>query len=295
MRASLEKAEPFTWLKHLNKRSTKPASQSPWHLSALIMEEYIHAQSRSDPMRSIPEHSPLAESSPETTFSQPLNGLYPIPSRTSSHYSLGPSLSRKLSFEGRVSFEPLVDSARNSLEMVSRKSGDSAFSSDLSRSPNPFGIAGAVSLASSPVRVRDSTLRPRRTLTRENEDPSSGYNSYLDRSDDGANKAQGPCPSDDSRPTNSAAREVFNPSRDPSDEEVAHLLCTPAPTASTPPARLERGLTQLTIDKSTDGHAGRRRPQISLPSGSQVSRLKQRRRLDADEEKVDRDYERKAQ
>ncbi|KAJ3795061.1 hypothetical protein GGU11DRAFT_688575 [Lentinula aff. detonsa] len=100
VRSSLENAEPFIWLKHLEKRkhhaeggelvdvhkddgnhTTATTSRPPWHLSALIMEEYVHAQNAKDrpqvnlpppaqinpirPMGSIPEHplSPLDEQS----------------------------------------------------------------------------------------------------------------------------------------------------------------------------------------------------------------------------------------
>ncbi|KAJ3772007.1 hypothetical protein FB446DRAFT_72267 [Lentinula raphanica] len=60
VRASLESAEPFVWLKHLEKNAkdetdtttaTAP-SRPPWHLSALIMEEYIHAQNAKEQITS---------------------------------------------------------------------------------------------------------------------------------------------------------------------------------------------------------------------------------------------------
>ncbi|KAJ3749301.1 hypothetical protein DFH05DRAFT_1593438, partial [Lentinula detonsa] len=94
IRLSLENAEPFIWLKHLEKRkelvdinkddgnhTTATTSRPPWHLSALIMEEYVYAQNVKDrsqvnlpppaqinpirPMGSIPKHplSPLDEQS----------------------------------------------------------------------------------------------------------------------------------------------------------------------------------------------------------------------------------------
>ncbi|KAJ3817964.1 hypothetical protein F5880DRAFT_1687558, partial [Lentinula raphanica] len=71
VRASLESAEPFVWLKHLEKNAkdetdtttaTAP-SRPPWHLSALIMEEYIHAQNAKDQITSnvqLSEHFPSA-------------------------------------------------------------------------------------------------------------------------------------------------------------------------------------------------------------------------------------------
>ncbi|KAJ3872480.1 hypothetical protein F5051DRAFT_480309 [Lentinula edodes] len=93
VRSSLEKAEPFIWLKHLEKKrnlkqpkgeegqkdkagreednvkedptATTTTTRLPWHLSALIMEEYILAQSAKNhshfpafPVRNIPHLQP---------------------------------------------------------------------------------------------------------------------------------------------------------------------------------------------------------------------------------------------
>ncbi|KAH7880899.1 uncharacterized protein C8R40DRAFT_1261516 [Lentinula edodes] len=92
VRSSLEKAEPFIWLKHLEKKrnlkqpkgeeghkdkaggeednvkedpSATTTTRLPWHLSALIMEEYILAQSAKNhshfpafPVRNIPHLQP---------------------------------------------------------------------------------------------------------------------------------------------------------------------------------------------------------------------------------------------
>lgn len=58
VRKSLEKAEPFTWLKHLDKGTSK-SSRSSRHLSALIMEDYFHAQNLWDRMQTISEDSPV--------------------------------------------------------------------------------------------------------------------------------------------------------------------------------------------------------------------------------------------
>ncbi|KAJ3753693.1 hypothetical protein EV360DRAFT_53022, partial [Lentinula raphanica] len=72
VRASLESAEPFVWLKHLEKNAkdetdtttaTAP-SRPPWHLSALIMEEYIHAQNAKDQITS---NVQLSEQFPSAT------------------------------------------------------------------------------------------------------------------------------------------------------------------------------------------------------------------------------------
>ena len=61
VRKSLEKAEPFTWLKHLDKGTLK-SSRSSRYLSSLILEEYVHAQNIWDRVQTISEDSPVLES-----------------------------------------------------------------------------------------------------------------------------------------------------------------------------------------------------------------------------------------
>lgn len=117
----MDDIEPLTWLKHLlDKRGRKSTSRSPWHLSALIVEEYVRSQTHSDAMETIPED-------PTTPISQsrsPALSPYLLRSQPSSHNSFGPSISRRLSYEGHVSFEPYMESTRTSIEGESRRSGD---------------------------------------------------------------------------------------------------------------------------------------------------------------------------
>jgi hypothetical protein len=53
-------AEPFAWLKHLEKQGTT-SIRSPWHLSALIMEEYYHSKKQRNMMTTVPEDNALLE------------------------------------------------------------------------------------------------------------------------------------------------------------------------------------------------------------------------------------------
>ncbi|KNZ75028.1 hypothetical protein J132_05318 [Termitomyces sp. J132] len=73
MRNALERAEPFTWLKHLEKRDRRPTDRSPWHISALIAEQYLRTVNRHDSMTTIPEESPgkSFHESPTTRVSLP--------------------------------------------------------------------------------------------------------------------------------------------------------------------------------------------------------------------------------
>ncbi|KAF9460106.1 hypothetical protein BDZ94DRAFT_1266679 [Collybia nuda] len=128
VRSSLEKAEPFTWLKHLNRRGSSTPERSLWHLSALIIEECLHAETLHDSMNkidAIPEDFSLHNLSPSVSppFMSIKSNL--TPSRSSSDYSLEQALAKNLSFEGRISFEPLVETTQHSLDLESRRSFDS--------------------------------------------------------------------------------------------------------------------------------------------------------------------------
>lgn len=122
LQLSLDDAEPLTWLKHLlDKQGRKSTTRLPWHLTALIVEEYVRMQTRPETMETIPEDATAVSiSQPQSPTSTP----YPIRSRPSPHNSFGPSISRRLSYEGHVSFEPYMESTRASLEGESRRSGD---------------------------------------------------------------------------------------------------------------------------------------------------------------------------
>ncbi len=119
---SLEKIEPFTWLKHLEKR-TPNANRSRWNLSALIMEQYI-SPNELERMQTIPENAPmLNSSSPFPRKSRTPSFL--SSSRGGSSLEVGPSIIN----DGRISFEPLSEFKRDSLEAMSQRSGDSVVSS----------------------------------------------------------------------------------------------------------------------------------------------------------------------
>ena len=121
LRTSFEKTEPFTWLKHLDKAGTKPSTRLMWHLNALIVEEYCHSLTIQikpdlDDGDYVDPASILARNQGTELSSRH------SPNRVSLRYSLDPSLSRKLSLEGQVSFEPRAESIRESQEGDSRRS-----------------------------------------------------------------------------------------------------------------------------------------------------------------------------
>jgi len=144
VRKSLEKAEPFTWLKHLDK-STSKSSRSPWYLSALITEEYVHAQSLLDRTRTISEDSAVLQSESHSTMNS-RSPSFLSPSRLGSANVLGSS---KLMTAG-ISFEPKA-TRTTSTDTASRKSADSAFSSVATGS----SIFGTVPLSPVSSRLND--------------------------------------------------------------------------------------------------------------------------------------------
>ena len=111
VRNSLEKAEPFTWLKHLDKGTSK-LSRSSRYLSALMMEEYVHAQNLWDRMQTISDDSPVLES----------ESYFPMGSQPLSVFS-----SPKLNNSG-ISFK-LKAIGTTPIDAATRRSPESTFSS----------------------------------------------------------------------------------------------------------------------------------------------------------------------
>lgn len=109
----LEKAEPLTWLKHLPRKMPR---LSRWYLSARIVEEFTTAQGSSP------------QPQPQYMESIPEDSLPPISRRQTQEHS--PERLRN----SDVKFQ----SPRSSFDVESRRSGESAPSSLISASSNPF-------------------------------------------------------------------------------------------------------------------------------------------------------------
>lgn len=206
LQTSLDEAEPLTWLKHLlDRRGRNSTTRLPWHLSALIVEEYVRSQARPDTMETIPEDP--AGTSPTSQQSSPI-APYLIRSRPSSHNSFVPSISRRLSYEGHVSFEPYMDSTRTSFERESRRNGDGNLKAwrhslpGVVDSPHSSLYSSNQSVSSninnrpdmdrppegSPLLIRDTTGRLRRRPYGSEDSFSSARNSHSEdqsRSDEG--------------------------------------------------------------------------------------------------------------
>ncbi|KAK7465351.1 hypothetical protein VKT23_005330 [Stygiomarasmius scandens] len=185
VKVSLENVEPFTWLKHFEKGNSRPQDRIPWHLSALVMEEFLNT-TLPKPELKISEIQPAQESSPDLSLSPNLSVNLPGPSRTSSRFSLGPSLSRHISADGRISFEPLLEPVRTSLE--SRRSAESVISSLISASSAQHrAVAALPSPASSRLHLHDGL---RKRLAHDSDDAYSARNSVMmDHSDDNGERS----------------------------------------------------------------------------------------------------------
>lgn len=308
MKTTLEKEEPFTWLKHLDKRRTKSSGRSPWHLSALLMEEYFHSQAALKRMETIPEDRPSTNQSPVASTSPTSNTLsLATPSRTSS-FSLGPSLSRKRDFEGHISFEPLVES----VDTDSRKSADSVYSI-LSGSSRNATNGGIPSPSSSRLRIRDYAHRVLRRPN-DSDDSSSIRNSISEASDDGISR---------SIKTNGGPRVLDKGLTHEEEPEVEtapgiKIILSRAPSANGDADESSNGdvgsvevnpserMARSSLDKSptnslsipnTPRALNRHRVRISLPSSDPIFRGIQRSQeeRDAEEEKMQHEYDLKAQ
>lgn len=119
-KAALDRAEPLTWLKHLLDRRQLKHARLPWHLTALIMEEYVKSRLSHQPMSTIPEDGVAPKTPSPTTVSQrepmsPSSGSW---SWNPSPRVLNASLKRS-SYDQQVSFEPHIESGRDTASLQS--------------------------------------------------------------------------------------------------------------------------------------------------------------------------------
>ncbi|KAI0669751.1 hypothetical protein C8Q78DRAFT_1037665 [Trametes maxima] len=127
VKETLDKMEPKTWMKHLwDKRGAPKAGNSTWGPTALVMEEYLKLHSTPSAMSTIPEDEVVLPASPNTSsFSEARSPSASSYAWTSPRHSLEPAISRKRSsYDAQVSFEPLVESGKESIGPRSRHSSE---------------------------------------------------------------------------------------------------------------------------------------------------------------------------
>ncbi|KDQ63308.1 hypothetical protein JAAARDRAFT_374068 [Jaapia argillacea MUCL 33604] len=203
MKMWLEQEEPLTWLKHLvDGRDENRPSRFPWHVTALILQEYVKSQHPLSVDQTL-EQSPISGEGSGSLQSG--TNPYPtfLPSPPFSQYSLEPSLSRKLSSDGYVSFEPFVGPGRHYAIGDSRQSGEGPLRTwrnslpagiDSARSSLSSLVSGSIHLnqapspSSSRLGIRDIAKRIRRRPYESDEALSSARNSLSEghiREEDG--------------------------------------------------------------------------------------------------------------
>jgi hypothetical protein len=273
VRNSLEKTEPFTWLKHLDKCVSK-VNRSPRHLSALIMEEFFYPQQNRGRIQTIPEDLTMPDS---ITTSYPQKaGSHSFSSRAALNAQNSP-LSTHLTTDDRISFEPFAESKRRSLDAHSRKSAESV--------PNS-GSSNALPLSPVSSRVNDSDRNPRSRLR-----ASSPGSSSPDSSDDSYSRLRGPL-------NFLTVPEVSL--QPPSSEALASGNLDPIPISVNP----STGSSGSSQKKSALSHAaqsmislkeslGSRKARMSLPSPERIAR-RNRRRREAREEQLKLEYDSKS-
>ncbi|KAJ8516133.1 hypothetical protein ONZ45_g6520 [Pleurotus djamor] len=278
-RSGLEHAEPFTWLRHLEKRRVhKDGPKFPWHLSALAMERYCQSQHYEHFMETIPE-SPSA--SPTGVI---LNVLPPIDD------TLGLPLPTD---------RPAPGSGRNSFDVDSRRSGESVYSAI----SNPVHPPPPASPTASLSHLRGMSTRMRRNLP-TSEGKFSAPHSMSDASD---NDRRSPVP----RPRVKRRRpsdlhvilsrlSVEPPMKDPPKEPLedddgvtpssavmlGHIVPGVIPyTGAEPPGLIASRLASPTVPD-----ASRRKPRISTKSSMSLLNSQEKRQA---EERLREEYDHK--
>ncbi|KAI0639561.1 hypothetical protein C8Q77DRAFT_1045434 [Trametes polyzona] len=323
VRATLDRMEPSTWMKHLwDKHGAPKAGNSAWCPTALVMEEYVKSHATPHTMSTIPEDEVVLPASPAApSFTEARSPSTSSYSWTSPRHSLEPAISRKRSsYDAQVSFEPLVESGKESIGPRSRHSTEGIGRNW--RSPMPSGDSARSSLYSliskgaSPNSSRKHLRGLGRRLGRRPSDDalSSARNSASEQdahsaSEDGHyghQKMATVRPS--SRPTSLQLPSGDERSPFPSDSVDAKpsedgTLCADAPEepatatqSTTVFSKTPEATPQPLEEVPAQTPLPRRRYRTSLPSSRDLFvREREKQRRAADEQKEREEYEIKAQ
>ncbi|KAF8140623.1 hypothetical protein EV363DRAFT_1393526 [Boletus edulis] len=196
-RAWLDDAEPLTWLKHLFDRHGKRRSR--WHVSALIVEEYIKFKRGTTSSTSLPQSlaaSSLLETPPSPSLLKFAAKRTSVPPSDSSP---GTSLNQVRSSDGHTSFGPLVANSQDSPgNLETRDEGKyrgwrysiptSLDSGSANDTPSPYhrNASDGLSPASSRLNFPNIIHRFRRNPTESEEGSSSPFGSQSEDQNDSA-------------------------------------------------------------------------------------------------------------
>lgn len=311
MQEALDKTEPLTWLRHLFDGRDKKLGRPVWYITALLAEEYVRHHTTPPTMGTIPEDAVApVDASPA---SGPFQDTKSVPSTNMSwtppHFALEPSISRKRApSDAQLSFEPHVESGRDSLGTDSRLSSDGSVRNSrvplvngASSPPNSL-YSGRAHASPASSRLHLLAKRSRKHRANDSDDNlSSARNSISEQShsEDGFPKTKRVKIKDGSRfrliNGNRAHRNSTDVDVDdiavPADDYDAHFgadMRTPKP----------QGLADLTdFPVSSPNRAIlNRRLRASLPTTPDFATLEQERQhREEDEEREREQYERKAQ
>ncbi|KAG8219476.1 hypothetical protein J3R82DRAFT_405 [Butyriboletus roseoflavus] len=299
--AWLDNAEPLTWLKHLLDRRGRRRSQ--WHVSALVVEEYIKFKKGVSSSTPVPQ-SPTASSSVETPSSQyRLKSTARQISAPPSDSSPGTSLSRVRSSDGYISFGPLVANSRDSLgSPQTRREGKArgwrhsvpAFfeSGSANGTPSPYhhrnNSSGGLSPASSRLNFPDIIHRFRRHPVESEEGSSSPFGSQSEDQNDSA----------PSRPRQESAAEINTSNDIPNVHVIAPL---PTDSTTTPALPSDSGQEiavfpesnhpDITFSQHTPLHRKRSYRSTSFFGTPGGPPLLPESKRDLDEDQLERNYE----
>lgn len=281
VRSSLEKSEPFTWLKHLSKRGSAKRTRSPWHLTALIMEEYLRARLQTGQLRD-------NRSMPDAWYTQ-------VP----------PQLPKQ-SLESPTSFDPLLNPSRPSIDLYSRRSEDSAYSSGYSGyspqnrldSTSPAASQHHVVLHVGPADRIKNESEDQFSLRRsfQPEDPRTSKPRYEDYS-----SRQSVDRISDRHATRPSMDKASNDPSTVQDSNAVESLAVKIEPASSVDLSLPEHPKQdrivRVVDSATPNRSSERRlTRTSLPNGDRLSTiLEQTYQNEMEEAKLNAEYERKAQ
>ncbi|KAI0308180.1 hypothetical protein B0F90DRAFT_130923 [Multifurca ochricompacta] len=263
VQATLEQAEPLTWLKHLRAKRPGRTPRFPWHVTALLFEERVRAQARlaAMAMETIPEDVLSSLDSPQLSRSSPershLSPSYHPHFMHASRDHLHPSLSRRRSDDGHVSFEPIIEPNRRSLEDLRQNSLYSGIF-------NGSRARGASS-SSSRIYLRDLAARVRRRGNESDEASSSHQSASED-----VGRVEDPSKKNDKR------RHFFKPpdldlvsrTQLSTDPKAAGEDDTPAEWMSSPETAVQepRGSRTLGLGEISAGRRPLEQPQSAFQS-----------------------------
>ncbi|KAI0756851.1 hypothetical protein C8Q80DRAFT_1130813 [Daedaleopsis nitida] len=318
VRSALDDAEPSAWMKHLwDKQDHRPppAGSSAYSPTALVMEEYAKAHAGLHSMGTILENEVLLPASPHTdSFSDTRSPSVSSYGRNTPRHSLEAAISRKRSsYDVQLSFEPLVESGRDSGGPESKRSSDNykgwkSHGVDSAQSSLYSMISRGASPNSSRKRLRD--LGKRITGRPSDEALSSGRNSISEHSaseDGGPGHQKMATLQPRSRPTSLQLHQspMLSDGLDVKASTKGAVQPSPldAPTTATQSGTLFPSTAKPTPrpDIFSEGAPSRatlprRRYRRSLPSLNDIfARERENHRRSANEQKEREEYEVKAQ